>query len=376
MADTAQVPIPQITTIDHAFAILFELFWAQIGVMAIWIVASLFLGIYHSFTKNKSSLSFFHPAYWFSTCFGLGKIPFVSGTWGSLFAVNLMMLFIALPKMGYIKQDTIFWLLAFATLLSTIAGIKSSDIYSKRALASTITGKSIAKDLKIVTSIMILVVGILSGMAASNIDKYDAMFREVEEKSIEVEVDIRSSDLSIVDSVVLPYYGYLYQNIYFWALLIITFIFCLRRIINSDKYAAKMDKADPSAVIIDEVSGQLITVSVCVIAFAVVMPFFYDPAVFYDSFRPLLYLFPFYMLLCFILFRVFDITKPLIIGKMDRNLKGGLGIMMDDVVAGLFAGILFIVLFLSMHYSGGFFWFYSEFLPEWIGVPKPLGEIK
>jgi len=376
MADTTQVRVPETTSVDYAFALLFELFWAQIGVMAIWIIASFVLGIYHSFTKKKSNLSFFHPAYWFSTCFGLGKIPFISGTWGSLFAINLMMLFTTMPRMGYIKQDTIFWLLAFATLLSTIAGIKTSDIYSKRSLASTITGKSIARDLKIITLVMAILVAVLSSMAATNADKYEALFREVEQKSIEVEVDIRSEDLSTVDSVVLSYYGYLYQNIYFWILLIITYIFCIRRILNADKYASKMDKADPSAVIIDEVAGQLITVSVCIIAFAGIMPHFYDPDVFYDSFRPLLYLFPFYMMICFVLFRIFDITKPLIIGKLDKNLKGGLGIMMDDVVAGLFAGVLFVVLFLTMHHSGGFFWFYSEFLPEWIGTPKPIGEIK
>jgi phosphatidylglycerophosphatase A len=43
--------------------------------------------------------------------------------------------------------------------------------------------------------------------------------------------------------------------------------------------------------------------------------------------------------LSFIFFRLFDIWKPSIIGKIDRDVKGGLGVMGDDVVAGFAAGI-------------------------------------
>lgn len=45
------------------------------------------------------------------------------------------------------------------------------------------------------------------------------------------------------------------------------------------------------------------------------------------------------MLLCLIYFRIFDIWKPSIIGKVDRDVKGGLGVIGDDLLAGLFAGI-------------------------------------
>jgi phosphatidylglycerophosphatase A len=38
-------------------------------------------------------------------------------------------------------------------------------------------------------------------------------------------------------------------------------------------------------------------------------------------------------------FRLFDIYKPSVIGRIDRDVKGGLGVMGDDVVAGIFAGI-------------------------------------
>ncbi len=39
----------------------------------------------------------------------------------------------------------------------------------------------------------------------------------------------------------------------------------------------------------------------------------------------------------FVLFRIFDILKPWPISWLDQNISGGLGIMIDDVVAGLFA---------------------------------------
>lgn len=42
----------------------------------------------------------------------------------------------------------------------------------------------------------------------------------------------------------------------------------------------------------------------------------------------------------FVLFRVFDIWKPWPIGWLDRKVSGGFGIMLDDVVAGLYAAIL------------------------------------
>ncbi|MBK1691583.1 phosphatidylglycerophosphatase A family protein [Ectothiorhodospira mobilis] len=43
----------------------------------------------------------------------------------------------------------------------------------------------------------------------------------------------------------------------------------------------------------------------------------------------------------FVLFRLFDILKPWPIGWLDRHLGGGIGIMLDDVLAGLYAlGVL------------------------------------
>ena len=43
--------------------------------------------------------------------------------------------------------------------------------------------------------------------------------------------------------------------------------------------------------------------------------------------------------LSFALFRYFDIKKPSIIGRIDREAKGGIGVMGDDIIAGFAAGI-------------------------------------
>ena len=45
----------------------------------------------------------------------------------------------------------------------------------------------------------------------------------------------------------------------------------------------------------------------------------------------------FYLLLGFALFRLFDILKPWPIKAIDRSVHGGLGIMLDDVLAGIMA---------------------------------------
>lgn len=43
--------------------------------------------------------------------------------------------------------------------------------------------------------------------------------------------------------------------------------------------------------------------------------------------------------LSFFFFRLFDIWKPSLIGKIDTHVKGGLGVMGDDILAGIVAGI-------------------------------------
>jgi phosphatidylglycerophosphatase A len=46
-----------------------------------------------------------------------------------------------------------------------------------------------------------------------------------------------------------------------------------------------------------------------------------------------------WIVLGFILFRLFDIFKPWPINRLDREVKGGVGLMLDDILAGIFAWI-------------------------------------
>lgn len=57
----------------------------------------------------------------------------------------------------------------------------------------------------------------------------------------------------------------------------------------------------------------------------------------------------YWALLGFVLFRVFDIWKPWPISWLDKKVHGGLGIMIDDVVAGVFA---WAILFGVVHFAG------------------------
>ncbi len=56
--------------------------------------------------------------------------------------------------------------------------------------------------------------------------------------------------------------------------------------------------------------------------------------------------------LSFLFFRIYDIKKPSIIGRIDRETKGGLGVMGDDIVAGFAAGISAAICWQAILYFG------------------------
>ena len=60
--------------------------------------------------------------------------------------------------------------------------------------------------------------------------------------------------------------------------------------------------------------------------------------------------FIFYTFIVFIFFRFFDILKPYPIGLVDRNIKNGFGVILDDIIAGIYAGILFLATFTFLNY--------------------------
>ena len=105
-------------------------------------------------------------------------------------------------------------------------------------------------------------------------------------------------------------------------------IFCYSFIaINNSFEHFKAD--DPQEIVIDEFIGQM-------------LPLLAIPI--YET----LYLLPkiYYCIPAFLLFRLFDIWKPYPVSYVDNNFKGSLGIMLDDIFAGLYAIVfLSIILF-------------------------------
>ena len=49
------------------------------------------------------------------------------------------------------------------------------------------------------------------------------------------------------------------------------------------------------------------------------------------------------LILAFVFFRIFDIYKPSFIGRLDKKVKGGLGVVGDDALAGILAGIVSVL---------------------------------
>jgi phosphatidylglycerophosphatase A len=56
----------------------------------------------------------------------------------------------------------------------------------------------------------------------------------------------------------------------------------------------------------------------------------------------------------FVLFRLFDIWKPYPIRLVEKNVKGGMGVMVDDLMAGAYAYIAFVLFIVVMHKGFGF----------------------
>jgi phosphatidylglycerophosphatase A len=81
---------------------------------------------------------------------------------------------------------------------------------------------------------------------------------------------------------------------------------------------------DPSEIVVDEVAGQWLLLSV---------------------------LFPTWQayLVGFLLFRIFDVTKPWPVSLADREIKGGLGVMFDDMLAALYPILVYLIILIEAY---------------------------
>ncbi len=81
-----------------------------------------------------------------------------------------------------------------------------------------------------------------------------------------------------------------------------------------DKEEEESKRHDSSYIVIDELVGMWLAMAISGLSLAGVV-------------------------LSFIFFRIYDITKPSLIGRIDKEVKGGLGVVADDALAGVLAGL-------------------------------------
>ena len=109
--------------------------------------------------------------------------------------------------------------------------------------------------------------------------------------------------------------AHLYFPIFWLSLIILILYFFSYLAVQSALKIIK--RSDPGEIVIDEVLGMML----------VMMTIPPDPK---------------WAFLAFILFRMFDIIKPWPINQVDSKLKNALGVILDDVIAALYAGIIIV----------------------------------
>ncbi len=114
---------------------------------------------------------------------------------------------------------------------------------------------------------------------------------------------------------------------------LVTLIFFLYSFVAINNSFNEFNSEDPQEIVVDEVVGQMITL--------LALPI-------YETLFPLPIIY--YCVSAFILFRLFDIFKPYPINYIDNNVKGALGIMLDDIFAGFYS---IIILSLILFFLGG-----------------------
>lgn len=114
----------------------------------------------------------------------------------------------------------------------------------------------------------------------------------------------------------------------------------------ADRYSKAIEKEDPSSVVIDEVAGIFVSFALVAMVYAGLLVFYEKEFILYLMLSML------YFPVVFVLFRIFDIAKPLHVGWADKKFTGGFGIMIDDIIAGVYTAITFYIIFFGLKFTG------------------------
>ncbi len=118
-----------------------------------------------------------------------------------------------------------------------------------------------------------------------------------------------------------------------WLIFVILLVIIGSLMVKS--YSKKFKTIDHKSIVLDEVVGQIITIQLSLFMLGFFRVEFVQNSLHYFVF----------LLLSFLLFRFFDIYKPFLIGYVDKKIKNGFGVFLDDILAGVFSAITIILIF-------------------------------
>jgi phosphatidylglycerophosphatase A len=115
-------------------------------------------------------------------------------------------------------------------------------------------------------------------------------------------------------------------------------ILLLLGIYSSNQYCRITQQNDPKEIIIDEIIGQSLVITATL---PFTMGFILSANLVEKNIPNILDVAIIGGVVSFILFRIFDIFKPWPINYLDKNLKGGIGVMLDDIAAAILSIITY-----------------------------------
>lgn len=107
----------------------------------------------------------------------------------------------------------------------------------------------------------------------------------------------------------------------------LVFVFCIFALYICDSYELQAQSHDSPEVVIDEVAGFLVAMTW--------LPYTWQAFVY-----------------TFLLFRVLDIVKPWPISLLNDRVKGGWGVLIDDIVAGVLTNLIMQFIYTQTHWLG------------------------
>ena len=138
---------------------------------------------------------------------------------------------------------------------------------------------------------------------------------------------------SFITSLIFIFFYFIQVNILFLILGVSTvFIFSVYSI---DRLKNSFSEVDAKEIVIDEFVGQSIPIL----------------SIYSFILKNDVGSFIFFVCISFVLFRFFDIIKPYPINKIDKNIKNGFGVMLDDVIAGIYSSVILLIIGVFIGYE-------------------------